>query len=206
MGTLSAESGINPENETPADKPLLGDRRVSLGVGAVGGALSTLAITLSLRELLQDNPFFALAVFALLAATLIFVVGLAGSASRLKPAGVFALALLVAGILAGRVAMNDGPHRVDLNIRATPAINSPKLVRFGKYEIGWGDPTATEVLAGGELTLDLSGVQSYYNDRIEAFKEGYKESERRHNRNCLAALMDEELAEEKIGPGEPRQL
>ena len=172
------------------------DRGVGLGVAAVVGGASTLAAAVSLKDLFQNNPFFALAVFAVLASFLIFVVAVMGRipASWKWPVAAFTIALLFIGVAAGLVAMLKGPPRVEIVVTAMPAINDAKPVRFvgsKEYVVGWNGQT--RVLAGGPLTLDLTGVRDYYTQQ-------QKSAENDAWSHCMT-LADKKY---EIGPGAPR--
>jgi hypothetical protein len=182
--------GSNSGEQSATGSNLLSDKRIAVGTGAVLGGLSTLAATLSMKELLQDNPFVALAVFALLGAFLIFIFALTCPRVQLWPVTSFAIALLFAGVAAGRAAMVKGPTSVNLVVRAMPTINDAKPIKLGQYEVGWGSDT--HMRAGGELTLDLTGVETYYNAKEQAARG-----------QCLDVLRV--LAPElNIGPGLPK--
>jgi hypothetical protein len=187
------------EQSTTADGNILSDKHVAVGMGAVVGGLSTLAATLSLKEVLQDNPFVALAVFALLGAFLIFAVALTGPPSRLWPVASFAIALLCTGVAAGSVATIKGPARVKLLVSAMPTINDAKPIKLGQYDVAWGTPTS--VRAGGDLTLDLTSLQSYYDNKQKILEAGYENSQKESLKQCFNLL--DEYSKLNLGPGKP---
>jgi hypothetical protein len=186
------------EPATESSAGFASEKVVIAGVGAVVGGLSTLGGTLGFAQLLQDNPFLGLALFSLLLASLIFVFALAKSTTRVGPAATFALVLLCVGIVAGGVAVLKGPLAVNLNVRATPLITEAKPIRFGDYDIVWGSSTTkAHIPASGNLTLDLTGVQSYYDDR-------QKKNDRDNYEKCFALL--EKYSKLNLGPGTPTPL
>lgn len=197
QGEIGNNSG---EHSSTTGSNFLSDKRAAVGIGAVVGGLSTLAATLSIKELLQDNPFVALAVFALLGAFLVFAFALQGSASKSWPVASFAIALLCTGIAAGTAAVIKGPTKVKLVVSATPSISDAKPVKFGQTEVGWSSPTA--LLAGGDLTLDLTGIEAYYSQKQKAAQ---SDSERKLNESferCLT-LLEKVSPKLNTGPGTP---
>jgi hypothetical protein len=177
-----------------SDSGLLSGKGVAGGIGAVVGGMATLTASLGLKDLLQNNPFFALAIFSLLAAILIFGFALVGSTSISKlPVMGFALALLSFGVAAGFVAMIRGPAKVELIVSATPSLVDAKPIRFGTDEVVWGGPT--HIRAGGPLMLDLTGVQAYF-----AQKEAQENQETLGH--CVA-LVEALAPKLNVGPGAP---
>src|SRR5262245_7638392 len=120
----------DPSGQPATTDNIFADKRFNLVVGALGGAGSALG----LKELLQDNPFVAIAVFALLASILLFIVAVLGPESKLRLVATFAAVLLCSAVLAGSVAIFVGPAKVAMDITATPLIDA-KPITFGGVDI-----------------------------------------------------------------------
>lgn len=139
------------------------NRQVAL-IGSVIAGASTLAAAISLKDLFQNDPFLALAVFAVMASFLTFVVALVSgiTTSRLWPVVAFSVALLIVGVGAGLVSWRGGPRQIALDISATPPVQGTTIRLAGRPEVvGWDKGTPI-MLQKGSLTLDLNDVARYY--------------------------------------------
>jgi hypothetical protein len=164
-------------NPTPGANDAPNDPRgklVSGGVGVVLGSASTLITTqianLGVKQLLNDNSYIGLAVFSLLTALVVFVLGLVlRKAERsLTPIIVACSALVFAAIIfTGFSALP--PQHLPIFLRAEPAMGEVPPIKVSGAEngdLGWEKDLSYPAERQHSINLDAQPVKDYYANQL----------------------------------------
>ena len=183
---------------TGGGSPLSKSNLVSGGVGLVIGSATTLIVNmitnLGIRQLLADNPFVGLAVFAMLAALVLLVLGVA-TRSKDRPlspvllagSGLVAVALVFAGF-----SIIVASQKLEILLRAIPSMKDVptiQVVGTSLAPLEWNKELGLTVGRREAINLNVQPVLTYYADELVKAQS-----------NCMQVIRDSP-ARQQLGVG-----
>ncbi|WP_309646488.1 hypothetical protein [Phenylobacterium sp.] len=150
------------------------------GVGLVAGAITTLVGDLGVKQLLDNNPYIGLAIFCLLAASIIFIAGLVGRSTgrTLTSVAVMAGLMVVAAGAFGGFSAYVAPQKLEILVspqaEGVPAI---EIVGKERQDLKW--ETAVDYRIDGRRTLNLSASR---------FQKHYEAEMQKINARCVDVI------------------
>jgi hypothetical protein len=149
-------------------------RLVSVGVGAILGSASTLITTqianLGVKQLLNDNSYIGLAVFSLLTALVVFVLGLVlrKPDRSLTPIIVASAALVIAAVVF--TGFSTLPvQRLPVVLHVEPAMGDAppiKVVGVSPDDLKWGTDMRYAAERQHYINLNAQPVKDYYANQL----------------------------------------
>ncbi len=179
---------------------------ISAGFGAVVGGVSTLVGDLGVRQLLDNSPLIGLAVFTLLAAFAVFVLGMVMQRAGRSFGTIFQAAaglVVVATIFAG-LSVFVAPQRLSVKLLPTPDMSDldmPKIQVMGpKAELlDWKTPIDYQFGRGDQIYFNLTNLRDRYRERETKARDAAEAEKRELQANCVAVLK--ETAGDRLGIG-----
>jgi hypothetical protein len=165
-----ADTGSAPGAPAKSDNKL-----VVGGVGALIGAASTLLGTqianLGVKQLLNDNAYIGLAVFSLLAALVVVVVGLSirQADKSLTPILVSAAVLVLAAVAFTGFSTLP-PQMLPIHLQPIPDMAEvPTIQVVGSHQLGgldWKNGYDYAVVRKEAINLNVQPMKDYYNQQL----------------------------------------
>jgi len=165
-----ADNGVDAGGPAKADNKL-----VVGGVGALIGAASTLLGTqianLGVKQLLNDNAYIGLAVFSLLAALVVVVVGLSirQADKSLTPILVSAAVLVLAAVAFTGFSTLP-PQMLPIHLQPIPDMAEvPTIQVVGSHQLGgldWKKGYDYAVVRKEAINLNVQPMKDYYNQQL----------------------------------------
>jgi hypothetical protein len=156
----------NPGDAGDVDKGGITKEKVASGaLGAVLGAASTLATVLGLKGLLTSDPLVGVAVLAVVAAFLLFMMALAMRAQEtvFRTVMAFAVVLVLGGVASG-AASAVFPSKLSLSLRASPHLEGISSIsidgRTDSQPLDFDKPLILSVARNEMKTINLEAMQA----------------------------------------------